>query len=506
MKSIKAILVIITLLTGSLGILVSDVNSESSKSDRQAVSSTVDMQTEKLASEEKAVTPTSTPLPTATSTPVPTATPEEAEFIISTEVAVLADETVPGDSSEIISVDGEEIVIPEAIHLDKNSAENAVMGGTELAGEEVDIEETIRRFTEESEEEEEEQEEYETERPSDSGSGSSSSGSGSYKTVERFGVDVSDWNDEIDWNAMARAGVQFAFIRAGGRGWTGGQIYYDDYFVQNVRGAAAAGIDVGVYFYSTAINVSEAKEEAAWVISEINKNNLGKYINYPIAFDMEEIYGNGRRHSDMSTSQYNKIARAFLDVVKQNGYTPCLYASASYFGYVWDMDLYDDCVIWLAQYNDYVDYDVDYDIWQYTARGKVNGNGTTYCDLNIEYKKVYVESTATPTAVPTQTKQATATATPSPKPTTTPVPELTVVSEDCLVTGGNPNVRSAPDSDGNNIIAMLEEGATIHRTGIAGLWSEIEYEGQKGYVLSEYLEVITTPEEPEAETEENPVF
>lgn len=496
MKSLKAILVIITMLTGSLGILVSDVNSESSSSDRQAASNSIEMHVaEETATDNTAVTPTQTVTVAATATPTATPVPTEPPFILSTEHAMVADEHEPADASVAIVVDGEEIVIPEAIHLDKSSAENAVMGGAEPAGEEVDIEEMIRRFAEDEEEQEEDYDYH----PS---SGSSDSGSvepgGYWKTVERFGVDVSEWNDDIDWYAMARAGVQFAFIRAGGRTWGGGSIYYDDYFVENVRGAAAAGIDVGVYFYSTAITISEAKEEAAWVINEINKNGLASYINYPIAFDMEEVYGHSdRRHNGLTSEQYTKMARAFLDVVKQNGYTPCLYASASYFYDVWDMDYFDDCVIWLAQYNDVVDYDVDYDIWQYTASGKVSGNGTTYCDLNIEYRKEYVGPSQTATATPTATTA----------PTVTPKEDdsfdVVPVSDDYSVAIDELNVRSTPSTkDYTNVIGVIQNGEVIHRTGIVGSWSEFEYKGQKGYVLTKYLQLVEDDDDDEEDEED----
>ena len=109
-------------------------------------------------------------------------------------------------------------------------------------------------------------------------------------TLASVGVDVSSHQQEIDWELVAANGVEFAMIRVGYRGYTEGEIQSDDYFVQNIEGARAAGLDVGVYFFSQALDEQEAIDEANYVLEQIKPYSL----SYPVIFDWEDIEADAR--------------------------------------------------------------------------------------------------------------------------------------------------------------------------------------------------------------------
>jgi len=199
------------------------------------------------------------------------------------------------------------------------------------------------------------------------------------KTTEQKGIDVSKWNGKIDWNAVANAGIDFAIIRVGYRGYTAGTLVEDPYFKQNIEGATRAGIKVGLYFFTQAITEAEAVEEASMAISLVS----GYQLQLPIYFDTEDVEGNGRADK-MSVAARTAITKAFCETVKNAGYMPGVYASTSWYNNqlkAAELSGYD---IWVAHYANVCGFKGRYHMWQYTSSGSVPGiKGRV--DLNIRY-------------------------------------------------------------------------------------------------------------------------
>lgn len=200
------------------------------------------------------------------------------------------------------------------------------------------------------------------------------------KPQSRTGVDVSEHQGYINWNAVRNDDISFAFIRVGTRGLTSGKLTQDDYFEYNVDAAASAGVKVGAYFYSQAMTEDEAREEADFVIERLR----GHDITYPVAYDHERISGMTGRADDLSPEQMTKNAAAFCTRIQEAGYTPMIYGSLK------DLLRYNlpDLArfnIWLAQYDVKAPtFNQYFSIWQYTNKGSVAGiDGNV--DLNIQF-------------------------------------------------------------------------------------------------------------------------
>jgi len=192
--------------------------------------------------------------------------------------------------------------------------------------------------------------------------------------VTRKGIDVSYAQGDIDWKKVADSGVEFAIIRAGrGRAGSANTMKEDDYFRQNIKGAQENGIDVGVYFYSYAESVSEAKEEARFLLDIID----GYKIEYPVILDMEEEFQGG-----IGTKKLTKMIEAFFEVLMDAKYFPMFYSYKSWLEENLDMTILDKYAIWLAQVGDSVTYEGGYYIWQYSFKGKVSGIET---DVDLDY-------------------------------------------------------------------------------------------------------------------------
>lgn len=198
--------------------------------------------------------------------------------------------------------------------------------------------------------------------------------------VSYKGIDVSSFNGKIDWKKVKSSGVDFAYIRVGYRGNTEGGISLDGTFTNNIKGAQAAGIDVGVYFYTQAINEEEAREEAKFVIDAVKDYK----IQYPIAFDLEEYKGG--RADGLSVEEYTGISKAFLEEIEKSGYKGMLYGNLRTFFLMADISEFEDYEKWFAYYANPVYYPYDYAIWQYRSDGKVDGiKGDV--DMNICLKR-----------------------------------------------------------------------------------------------------------------------
>ncbi len=185
----------------------------------------------------------------------------------------------------------------------------------------------------------------------------------------KFGIDVSKWNKEIDWEQLRKEGVEFAIIRAGYRGSSSGSLVVDPYFEQNIKGALANGIDVGVYFFTQAMDEREAVEEASIVLSLVQ----GYDVSYPIFIDSEGAGGNGRA-DNLDVPTRSKVCQAFCETIRSGGYTAGIYASKNWLNNRLDITKFSgDNVIWLAEYKDEPTYGGTYGIWQYTSAGRLNG-------------------------------------------------------------------------------------------------------------------------------------
>lgn len=202
-----------------------------------------------------------------------------------------------------------------------------------------------------------------------------------------LGIDISTWQNTIDWAKVKASGVEFVMIRAGFRGYGTGKIVEDDLFYTNLRGATNAGLRVGVYFFSQAINEVEAVEEASMVISLLQK--YGIRISYPVTIDSEwsGAAGNSGRADSLSRAQRTAVCVAFCETVRNAGYTPMIYASKSWFENNLNVGAFGGYKIWLAHYTSNgaaSSYSGRYEMWQYTSRGTVNGISGTV-DMNYGY-------------------------------------------------------------------------------------------------------------------------
>ncbi|MCM1086709.1 MAG: Ig-like domain-containing protein [Muribaculaceae bacterium] len=199
-----------------------------------------------------------------------------------------------------------------------------------------------------------------------------SSGSGS------LGIDVSKWNGSIDWNAVRNSGISYVIIRCGYRGSSTGALIEDPKFASNIKGARAAGLKVGVYFFSQAVNEVEAVEEASMALNLVK----GYGLNYPIFLDVEDSGGRGDK---IDTATRTAVCKAFCATVQNSGYAAGIYANKTWLTSRINTGSLTGYKIWLAQYAATPSYTATrYDMWQYSSKGKVGGISGNV-DMNISY-------------------------------------------------------------------------------------------------------------------------
>ena len=198
----------------------------------------------------------------------------------------------------------------------------------------------------------------------------------------RLGIDVSRWNQTIDWEKVKEAGIEFAIIRCGYRGASSGSLVLDPMYEDNVRGAIEAGIPVGVYFFTQATSEVEAVEEASMVISLIEDYD----VDYPVFLDSESAGGKGRADG-LEANERTKYHKAFLETIASAGYEAGVYASKNWLNNRLDVTDLSQYKIWMAEYADAPTYDKYYDMWQYTSKGTVDGIGTRV-DLDLSYMNI----------------------------------------------------------------------------------------------------------------------
>lgn len=202
-------------------------------------------------------------------------------------------------------------------------------------------------------------------------------GDGSLNTGTVMGIDISKHNGNIDWNAVKNSGVQYVILRCGYRGSASGVLVEDQKFKRNIQGATAAGLKVGIYFFSQAVNEVEAVEEASMTLSLIKNYR----ITYPVYIDVESANG---RADGISKAARTSVINAFCQTIRNSGYTPGLYANKNWLTEKINTGALGGCKIWLAQYVAAPTYGGRYEMWQYSSRGSIAGiKGNV--DLNVSY-------------------------------------------------------------------------------------------------------------------------
>lgn len=185
----------------------------------------------------------------------------------------------------------------------------------------------------------------------------------------RIGIDVARYQGDINWQKVAGSGIEFAMLRVGGRGADSGEIYDDVQFQSYIQGAKAAGVKTGVYFYSTAVSVEEAVEEANYVLGKVMPYGL----EYPIAFDWE-ILSKTSRNANVSKDVLTGAAKAFCDTVAGYGFTPMIYLGLDTAYNRMNLSQLTGYDKWFAQYGvTKPSMYYDYRIWQYSDSGSVPG-------------------------------------------------------------------------------------------------------------------------------------
>lgn len=184
------------------------------------------------------------------------------------------------------------------------------------------------------------------------------------------GIDVSSHQGTIDWKKVKEAGVQFAYIRCGYRGYETGLINKDETFDYNISQAKANGIQVGVYFFSQAVSQEEAEEEAEFTLSCMKKYD----IDLPVVYDFEKPGGIFARTYTQSKDVTTENAVLFCHIMQRKGYDAMIYNSTNLFEKLFNLEYIQEFGTWVAHYNTpYPTYPYTYQIWQYSDSGKIDG-------------------------------------------------------------------------------------------------------------------------------------
>ena len=227
---------------------------------------------------------------------------------------------------------------------------------------------------------------------------------GSDLTMVR-GVDVSDHQGEIDWQAVADYGVEFAMIRCGYRSYGEGDIHEDARFRANIQGALDAGLDVGVYFFSQALNIVEAAEEAVYTIRLIEDYD----VTLPVFFDWEPLPYEGSRSADVPGEVVTAACLEFTKLVEAAGYEPGMYSYLNLAYYTYDLNQLTDITLWMGDPGTKPIFYYDHDFWQYSYTATVPG-----INVDVDMDAMYVRAD---------------------KPRNTPAPEATPVTSPEAVVG-----------------------------------------------------------------------
>lgn len=200
------------------------------------------------------------------------------------------------------------------------------------------------------------------------------------KLTSYVGVDISKYQDYVDFLKLKKAGIDFVMLRVGARGYGSGQIVLDEYFADNLKRATDAGLQIGVYFTSQAITEAEAVEEANVVLDNIKDYK----ITYPVAFDMGFVDNDTARIEGVSRADKTKITKAFLDTIAAAGYKTLLYGNKEWLIKEVDLSKLSAYDVWLSQMGDVPDYPYRFTMWQYADDISVDGIAG-YANMNISF-------------------------------------------------------------------------------------------------------------------------
>lgn len=199
--------------------------------------------------------------------------------------------------------------------------------------------------------------------------------------ASQIGIDVSTYQGNIDWLTVKAAGMEFAMLRLGFRGYESGKLALDSTFLQNAEGAEAAGIGIGVYFFSQAVTEDEAEEEARFVLEQLK--NIP--VTYPIAYDLEHYTASAARTDALTGEQATRNAIRFCETIQEAGYQPVIYMNGHWAAEIYDLNALAQYPIWFAGYRDLPDIKGGVAMWQYTDQGSVPGIENAAVDLNLMF-------------------------------------------------------------------------------------------------------------------------
>lgn len=297
-----------------------------------------------------------------------------------------------------------------------------------------------------------------------------------------MGIDVARYQGTIDWEQVADSGVEFAIVRVGYRGMENGLLSEDANGRYNLQEASKVGIKLGAYFFSTAVNEEEAREEAAWLAQILD----GYPITYPVVYDCEGFRDPQSRQYHMTREERTDAAIAFLEAIEDLGYEGMFYASKV------DMEnenhwetarIEKDYKIWVAQYpaepypqTAQSSYSGLHHMWQYTMEGKIPGI-TQNVDRNIAYFGYDGIEPAKSKETPAEVK-----------PDVEALMDFDEVSEQ-VTAKSETNLRSIPSQDTDSqVLDTLQNGEVAHRIAVSNSgWSKLVYEGKTYYAVSSYL-------------------
>lgn len=294
-----------------------------------------------------------------------------------------------------------------------------------------------------------------------------------------IGIDVARYQGTVDWQEV-KNGVDFAMIRLGYRGMEDGQIKEDSNARYNLQECSAAGIPMGVYFFSTAISEEEAQEEARWVAEFIAQYP----ITYPVAYDCEGYSDLSSRQYGMTSRERTTVALAFLETIEEFGYEGMFYSSKNELEGAWETERIEgEYKIWVAQYptvpypgTHQSSYTGIHAMWQYTKEGAVDGI-TQPVDRNVAY---FGYDGIEPPRDDTPPEEA--------FPDPEAMMDFDAVNED-VTAKDETNLRSFPSQDENSaILDTLKNGEIAQRIAVSPSgWSKVIFEGNTYYVVSSYI-------------------
>lgn len=202
----------------------------------------------------------------------------------------------------------------------------------------------------------------------------------------RQGLDVCHHHETIDWKKVKAAGFDFVFIRLGYRGYgQEGVIRLDREFEENIKNAGEEGFDIGVYFYAQAVNEEEAREEAEFVLENLE----GHELQLPVVYDPENVLDAEARTDDVTGEQFTKNAVVFCETIKAAGYQPAIYCNMLWQAYKLDLAQFSEYPIWYADYEPQPQTPYRFEFWQYTNTATVDGiEGPVDLDIQLIRKNV----------------------------------------------------------------------------------------------------------------------